>query len=271
MLPFLWHGLRSDLLGGALTTLGYVTLPVAALVQATDGNFYGVGSGGGANCLSGFNSGCGAVFRLTPDGRLGTLYSFCSMLDCADGEGPLGGLVQATDGTFYGTTELGGTNTVGTVFSLATGLGPFVTTLPTSPRDRPARGYPRQQSYPGATSVTFNSAPGHVPRRIRVQKSPPTCRSHQHTGPVQVVAAQRRTDQQHCLFRVNPVITRPALFAAAGRRFGTGGEALVVRSCNYGRRIVNLLCPSPPLCGFPEGRGGCLVYAEFLPSSLQGG
>ncbi len=72
----------------------------AGLVHATDGNFYGTTSGGGANSN-------GTVFRITPSGALTTLYSFCSLSACSDGYDPLGALIQATDGNLYGTTESG--------------------------------------------------------------------------------------------------------------------------------------------------------------------
>ena len=52
---------------------------------------------GGAN-------GTGTVFKITPTGTLTTLYSFCSQTNCTDGASPAAGLVQATDGDFYGTT-----------------------------------------------------------------------------------------------------------------------------------------------------------------------
>ena len=80
---------------------------VSALIQATDGNFYGATVDGGANCAP---SGCGAVVKITPSGTLTTLYSFCSQSGCRDGFMPLAGLVQATDGNFYGTTIYGGVN-----------------------------------------------------------------------------------------------------------------------------------------------------------------
>ena len=85
--------------------------PVAALVQATNGNFYGTTPDGGA-------SGSGTVFEITPAGKLTTLYSFCSKTDCADGEYPVAGLVQTTNGNLYGTTEVGGANYEGTVFEI---------------------------------------------------------------------------------------------------------------------------------------------------------
>ncbi len=49
----------------------------------------------------------GTVFKITPSGTLTTLYSFASVL--TDGN-PLAGLVQGSDGNFYGTTVDGGAN-----------------------------------------------------------------------------------------------------------------------------------------------------------------
>jgi uncharacterized repeat protein (TIGR03803 family) len=95
--------------------------PQSPLVQGTDGNFYGTTHGGGAQDE-------GVVFKITPSGELTTLYSFCSQSDCSDGNEPLAGLVQGTDGNFYGTTEEGGTGTSskGTIFRI-TPSGTFTT------------------------------------------------------------------------------------------------------------------------------------------------
>ena len=89
--------------------------PYGQLIQATDGNFYGTTEFGGDPICE---NGCGTIFRLTPDGALTTLYNFCSQPSCADGNSPAGGLVQANDGNFYGTTGLGGVRNGGTVFSM---------------------------------------------------------------------------------------------------------------------------------------------------------
>jgi len=91
--------------------------PDAVLVQATNGDFYGTTAAGG-----GTNYG-GTVFKITPAGTLTTLYSFCSQSRCPDGSRPLGGLVQATNGDFYGITQQGGANCVlgdgcGTIFKI---------------------------------------------------------------------------------------------------------------------------------------------------------
>jgi uncharacterized repeat protein (TIGR03803 family) len=90
--------------------------PGAGLVQATDSNFYGTTATGGAggDCYSG----CGTVFKIAPSGVLTTLYSFCSQGNCTDGDAPLAGLIQATDGNFYGITTYGGANGAGTVFKI---------------------------------------------------------------------------------------------------------------------------------------------------------
>ncbi len=113
---------------GTLTTLHNFTGfphdgdgPLAGLIQATDGSFYGTTEWGGANNECDF--GCGTVFKMTPGGKVTVLHSFCSQsYNCADGEYPEAGLVQATDGNFYGTTAWGGggdcTLGCGTVFKI---------------------------------------------------------------------------------------------------------------------------------------------------------
>ena len=47
------------------------------------------------------------------------LYSFCPTRGCADGQFPAAALVQAADGSFYGSTDEGGSSNEGTVFRLA--------------------------------------------------------------------------------------------------------------------------------------------------------
>ena len=85
--------------------------PRAGLIQAKDGNFYGTTFQGGAYDQ-------GTVFVMTPSGSLSTLYSFCPKSGCADGANPTAGVIQASDGNFYGTTYQGGANNEGTVFKL---------------------------------------------------------------------------------------------------------------------------------------------------------
>jgi uncharacterized repeat protein (TIGR03803 family) len=89
----------------------------AGLVQAADGDFYGTTEFGGA---CGYSTGCGTVFKITPSGVLTTLYDFCKDggSTCADGQYPLAGLVQASNGDFYGTTYFGGDHDSGTIFKI---------------------------------------------------------------------------------------------------------------------------------------------------------
>jgi uncharacterized repeat protein (TIGR03803 family) len=99
--------------------------PAGSLVQGLDGNLYGTTYDGGNAFDTCAGSTCGTVFKISPSGVLTTLYSFCSLANCADGGGPAGPLVLATDGNFYGITEFGGTgagcyaaNACGTVFKI---------------------------------------------------------------------------------------------------------------------------------------------------------
>ena len=73
--------------------------PVAGLLQATDGNFYGTTFG-----VS------GTVFQITPGGTLTTLHTFGGEVEA--------GLIQASDGYLYGTSTNDGTYGWGTVFRL---------------------------------------------------------------------------------------------------------------------------------------------------------
>jgi len=139
--------------GGTLTTLHSFdgtdgAYPNGGLVQATDGKLYGTTVEAGANSA-------GTVFKITPGGTLTTLHNFCSQNNCPDGASPYAALVQDTNGTFYGTTELGGANREGTVFSLSVRLGPFVETQTTSGKVGAAVKILGTE-LTGATSVSFN-------------------------------------------------------------------------------------------------------------------
>jgi uncharacterized repeat protein (TIGR03803 family) len=131
--------------------------PRAALVQATDGNFYGV-----TDDCGGCGSNAGTIFKITPSGALTTLYIFCTAgAPCTDGGDPVAALIQATDGNFYGTTQSGGFadgfDAYGTVFRFSVGLAPFVKTLPTSGTVG-ALVIILGNNLTGATSVTLNGS-----------------------------------------------------------------------------------------------------------------
>jgi uncharacterized repeat protein (TIGR03803 family) len=89
------------------------------LVQGRDGKFYGTTSFQGAKAA-------GTVFTIRSNGRLTTLYTFCSggvYPFCLDGNAPVAALLQGSDGKFYGTTkgytvENCSRNDCGTIFRL---------------------------------------------------------------------------------------------------------------------------------------------------------
>jgi uncharacterized repeat protein (TIGR03803 family) len=178
---------------GQLTTLynfghgGHGNQPEAGLIQATDGDLYGTTPYGGANTAC-VNDQCrGTLFKITPAGKLTTLYRFCSQggYNCTDGANPQAALVQDTNGQFYGTTyEGGGLQENGTVFSLSVGLGPFVETHPTSGKVG-ANVKIMGTDLTGATSVTFNgtAATFTVKSKSEITTTVPTGAT---TGTVQV-------------------------------------------------------------------------------------
>lgn len=92
--------------GTGLTTGGS---PAAALVQGSDGDFYG-------STAAGLNGNCGSVFKITPSGSLSVLHAWAG--NPTDGCQVHGPLIQGSDGNFYGATAAGGTVGAGTVFKM---------------------------------------------------------------------------------------------------------------------------------------------------------
>jgi len=92
--------------------------PNASLIQGSDGNFYGVTTGNSGNGYQG-----GFAFKMTPGGMLTVLHTFTGG---SDGDNQIGGLVQATDGNFYGTNNVGGSGGEGTIFRISS-TGAFTT------------------------------------------------------------------------------------------------------------------------------------------------
>jgi uncharacterized repeat protein (TIGR03803 family) len=106
---------------GSLTTLWSFTggsdgANPWGLVQGSDGNFYGTTPSVGVGRS-------GTVYRISPNGSFTNLWSFTNG---GDGSNPQAGLVQGSDGNFYGTTSQlsSGPNKFGTVFKLTVPLNP---------------------------------------------------------------------------------------------------------------------------------------------------
>jgi uncharacterized repeat protein (TIGR03803 family) len=137
--------------------------PQAGLVQGSDGNFYGTTYYGGTNVEYPFSLAYGTVFQISTSGALTTLYSFA---EGNDGGYPSAGLVQGSDGNFYGTTEYGGTYGYGTVFQISTtgALTSLYSFTGTNDGANPVAGLVQGSdgNFYGTTSVggTFGSAVG---------------------------------------------------------------------------------------------------------------
>jgi uncharacterized repeat protein (TIGR03803 family) len=114
--------------------------PSGSLVQAANGNFYGVSVQGGTSTycpISG--AGCGTLFELTPKGVLTTLYNFCSQPNCADGYSPTA-VMLGSDGNFYGTTTQAGANVYGGTMFEVTPTGEETTLYSFTPTDGGSQG-----------------------------------------------------------------------------------------------------------------------------------
>ena len=98
------------------TSPGYPLLD--GLVQASDGNFYGLALAGGSGNGCG-TGGCGALYKMTPAGTMTVVYDFLGQPDP--------GLIQGANGDFYAETDsLVGGGDYGSVYSLSIGLAPLV-------------------------------------------------------------------------------------------------------------------------------------------------
>jgi uncharacterized repeat protein (TIGR03803 family) len=75
------------------------------------GDLYGTTFGGGSQNR-------GTVFEITNKGKEKLLYSFCSISECADGDGPAADLIMDKFGNLYGTTSEGGNREAGAVFEV---------------------------------------------------------------------------------------------------------------------------------------------------------
>jgi uncharacterized repeat protein (TIGR03803 family) len=97
----------------------------SSLIEGSDGNLYGVASYGGS-----FTG--GTLFELNRSGTLLQLYNFPGG---TGGSAPFGNLVQASDGSFYGTTAGGGISDYGTVFRMSGGAVSILYSFAGPPND----------------------------------------------------------------------------------------------------------------------------------------
>jgi uncharacterized repeat protein (TIGR03803 family) len=104
----------------------------SSLILGRSGNFYGLTQSGGTGTASNCPYGCGTVFSLSSsDGNwtLTTLYQFCSVASCLDGNTPTSALVSDSNGNLYGATQFGGSKNKGTIFELSRSAGKWTETV----------------------------------------------------------------------------------------------------------------------------------------------
>src|SRR5665213_915521 len=82
----------------------------AGLTLSSNGYFYGTTVNGGTNDW-------GAIYRMSSTGTITPLYSFINT-PSHDGANPYAGLFLGTNGNFFGTAQIGGTNNSGTIFQV---------------------------------------------------------------------------------------------------------------------------------------------------------
>jgi uncharacterized repeat protein (TIGR03803 family) len=161
--------------------------PDAGLVQGTDGNLYGSGWGAPST-----------LFQITTAGTFTLLQTLTSQ----EGAGVGAALLQHTNGKFYGTGYAEGGGGGGALFSLDTGLAPFVSLV----KNQGRAGSLAQiigQGLTGSTGVTFNGVPAksfHVASSTYMTAVVPAGAS---TGPV-VVTTPSGTLTSNRSFQVVP-------------------------------------------------------------------
>ncbi|HEY0256987.1 MAG TPA: choice-of-anchor tandem repeat GloVer-containing protein, partial [Candidatus Methylacidiphilales bacterium] len=137
------------------------TAPQAALIQLSDGNYYGTTSAGGS-------AGYGTIFSITPQGSVTILHSFADGSVASDGNDATTALTLGTDGFLYGTTTNGGTALNGIVFKFSL-IAPLPATSPlivNSPQQSTAAvnsPYTFVYSASGYPAPTFSVASGSLP------------------------------------------------------------------------------------------------------------
>ncbi|HEY6765174.1 MAG TPA: choice-of-anchor tandem repeat GloVer-containing protein [Candidatus Sulfotelmatobacter sp.] len=164
------------------------TINIPSLFLASDGNLWDTNFTDSVDPM-------GSVFSISPkDGAVVQTFAF----EGANGNSPQVGVIQAADGTFVGTTELGGTISGGsskfadgTVWTLDAGLpapAPAITLLNSTSGSVGSTVLINGHSFIGTTAVSFNgvSASFHV---LNTQSVSATIPAGATTGPVTVTNA----------------------------------------------------------------------------------
>ena len=226
-----------------------------ALVQGSDGNFYGTTAYGGSPC------GCGTIFRISPTGDLTNLHSLSSV--AGEGLVPFGGLIQGSDGDFYGTTCFGGSSEEGTVFRISP-TGTFTNLYSfTAAATEPARGL---VWYRAATAISM--APPREAGRVdtaRYSESVPVASTALYT-PLPVSPTTERIHMLHwCRAATATSMARPT-------QAGRPATARCSESLPVASTALYIPLPVPPTTGPIHMPGWCrAATAIFMVWPLMAG
>jgi uncharacterized repeat protein (TIGR03803 family) len=138
------------------------------IVQATDGNLYGVTGFGGGISSHLCGNGCGTLFQVTPEGSYSVLHNF----NGTAGGGAAYGPFQHTNGVLYGVASGGtgmsglcGAENCGVLYSWSSNLPSFVSLTP----NQAAVGSVIEilgQGFNSSTTVSFNGTPATVTKVV---------------------------------------------------------------------------------------------------------
>lgn len=117
--------------------------PYAGVAIGTDNNFYGTTQSGGVTC--------GTLFKLSPQGQYSIVYTFMNATGCT----PEVTLLQHTNGIFYGDTLVGGSQSLGVVYSFNANQRSYIVTVSKAARAGATVGI-LGQGFTSATIVAFN-------------------------------------------------------------------------------------------------------------------
>jgi uncharacterized repeat protein (TIGR03803 family) len=165
------------------------------MILATDGNFYNVALSNGANSA-------GTLFKVSSAGV------FTKVLDFGGsnkGGSPATGLLQATSGLFYGSTENGGTGNAPVFYSLNESLAPFASLVSAAGREGVKIGI-LGQGFSASSVVKFGGVQATAVTRTGTTFLTATVPSAALTGSVTVVTG-RTTLTSSQTFKVTPTLT----------------------------------------------------------------
>jgi len=188
--------------------------PFAGVIQGQDGDFYGMTRFGGAKQA-------GGIFGATATGKLTQLYTFTN---AEDGERPYGGLVQDSDGIFYGTTEFGGAGGAGAGTFFRFGLHglPIIIAAPTPAPVRPVVPNP-------APAPALAAAPTAAPLKT---KSVKPAENLEKSNPVESTASLGSHPLPELVVDLSPAPTPPPIANEGTTRTSLVATPTSPQACN---------------------------------------